>query len=239
MADTITITVLKWDEYNGRKDVKYPRWFRLEYHLVEDPDFFNFTHEEFKAWIYILSQACRKNRPTISINYDHAKATARLSRNGINGCIKKLLELQEPPVSVTDANVSVTDANVSVTDALRDRTGQDSTEQDKNYVVDFASRKINDIDFDAIYQKYPRKEGKTKGIAQCAAQIKTSEDYEKLSRAVDKYAHLCKGKDKKFIKLFSTFMGSKKTPTWMDYLDKDVGISTANEVDWEWVGRED
>lgn len=127
-ADVVSVEVLGWDSFNGRKDVKKPSWFRLEYRLLEDPDFFNFSHGEFKAWLYVLAQACRKNTGTIRLNYEHAKSTARLSRQDIDGALDKLEELQLVHVHVTHA---IRERDANATDTIRDRTGQDSTEQDK------------------------------------------------------------------------------------------------------------
>lgn len=80
------------------------------------------------------------------------------------------------------------------------------------------------FDFDAIYQKYPKKEGKTKGLEKCRAQIKTQEEYNLLWLAVDRYVDLKKNEDPKFLKKFDTFMTS-----WRDWLDDDAGQTTVTK----------
>jgi hypothetical protein len=88
------------------------------------------------------------------------------------------------------------------------------------------------FDFESLYKKYPRKLGKHRGLVLCKAQIKTDLDYQALSLAIDQYAAHCQKQatEPKYIKHFSTFMGS-----WRDWLEPDAGHSedfSGNEIDW-------
>jgi hypothetical protein len=76
------------------------------------------------------------------------------------------------------------------------------------------------FDFIALYQKYPRKVGKTAGLKRCESQIKTQEDYALLSQAIDSYIQYLKkeGTEPKFVKHFSTFMSE-----WRDFTESDTG----------------
>lgn len=73
------------------------------------------------------------------------------------------------------------------------------------------------FDFEALYQLYPRKEGKTRGLTKCKKEIKTQEDYDNLRKAILTYNKINHGKDKDYIKHFSSFMG-----VWRDYLDPNL-----------------
>lgn len=66
-------------------------------------------------------------------------------------------------------------------------------------------------DFESLYREYPRKEGKTKGMAQCAKQIRTPGDYSDLQKAIRNYAAVA---TPGFEKHFSSFMHC-----WRDYVD--------------------
>lgn len=70
------------------------------------------------------------------------------------------------------------------------------------------------FDFEALYAKYPRKEGKTRGMDQCRRQIKTAADFHALDRAVETYRAAVTGHERRFIKQFSSFMSC-----WRDYLE--------------------
>jgi hypothetical protein len=66
----------------------------------------------------------------------------------------------------------------------------------------------NKFDFDKIYNLYPRKEGKKKGLTICNKIIDTSEKYTDLLKAVENYVKHCKSfkTEIRYIKQFSTFM---------------------------------
>lgn len=107
-------------------------------------------------------------------------------------------------------------------DTLKDK--DKDKDQDKEKDQEKEKDKKTKFDFDAIYQEYPRKDGKQVGIQSCKSQIKTQDEYEKLLSAVRRYRVLCEreGTEKKFIKHFSTFVQGGK---WRDYLDPDTGTS--------------
>jgi hypothetical protein len=266
------VKIRNWKRFNPRQDIQKPGWFRVDYLLLEDPAFYDFTHEEFHAFMYILAQACRKNSSEVLINYAHARITARLSKVGIDSAIQKLLEIEvlenppnecvrEPSVDVTHKPVDVTHTNADVTRTYgilpdvtrRDVTGRDETKE--KYIAeskksDSAVQVIDPeyrptgmgppresekqlrrpkFDFRALYAKYPRKEGKDRGLKQCEIQIKTQDEYDALSRAIDKYAALCL-KNGTIKKHFSSFMGSERTgKPWRDYLDVDAGEGSQQE----------
>lgn len=73
---------------------------------------------------------------------------------------------------------------------------------------------VAEFDFEALYQLYPRKEGKTRGMTLAKSQVKTQADYDALKTAVANYAASRASEDPKFTKQFSTFMGC-----WRDYVD--------------------
>lgn len=70
------------------------------------------------------------------------------------------------------------------------------------------------FDFEPIYEKYPRKSGKKRGLEICQQQIKTLDQFNDLDKAVNNFAKLNENEDIKFIKHFSTFMGS-----YQDYIE--------------------
>ena len=73
-----------------------------------------------------------------------------------------------------------------------------------------------DLDFEAIYKIYPRKEGKARGMKALNARIKDKETYDRVMLAAMNYAELCRmrGTEKQFIKMFCTFVNN-----WTDYED--------------------
>lgn len=68
-------------------------------------------------------------------------------------------------------------------------------------------------EFDRIYESYPRKEGKAKGMKLCRAKIKSLRHLRSLESAVLNYA--AKVERDGFAMLWSTFMGGR----WEDYVE--------------------
>lgn len=95
------------------------------------------------------------------------------------------------------------------------------------------SRRV--YDFDSLYNKYPKKEGKSRGMFLCKTQIKTQKDFDDLSTAIDRYNNHLKEKrtEPKYIKQFSTFMNS-----WKDWLEPDAGkVITPPKEEPEWIRK--
>ena len=104
-------------------------------------------------------------------------------------------------------------------------------------------------DLERVYEEYPRKEGKKRGLSIARSQVRTQEDLGRLRTAVRAYATKVRseGREMQHVKHFATFMGC-----WQDYLDArvaaplpragpDRGLS-AREIwqlaeEWEAEGR--
>lgn len=74
-------------------------------------------------------------------------------------------------------------------------------------------------DLEDVYQRYPRKEGKTKGMEKLRKEILTPADLKALGTAVDTYAAQVRrnGTEAKFVKHFATFANC-----WRDYETADA-----------------
>lgn len=115
-----TVQFLNWEKYNPRKDVKNPSWFRLDHDMITDSEFFSFSGEEVKAWIYLLSEASKKNRDTITINLEHAERVCRLPPATIASAIEKLVQIGALLVHATDTS-RARHADVTFANATNER----------------------------------------------------------------------------------------------------------------------
>jgi hypothetical protein len=130
----VTVKILKWEKFNPRKDIKRPHWFALDNELVEDDAFFKFDHGEFKAWIYLLSKASKKQNASVIVDFEAATRKARISKNEFIGAIEKLVEMQSVELigslPVRDPIAPVQNPNATLHyKTLQNRTEQDTTEQ--------------------------------------------------------------------------------------------------------------
>lgn len=223
MSDTINITILNYEKFNGRKDVKTNSWFKCSNRLLEDSDFFAFSHGEFLVWIYILSIASQKGESTFCLNLEHCDRIARLGKKLVFSALEKLEQLQLVEIS---RNVDVTDPlRVRNVDVTPDKIRLDKIREEEIRMSDSAGRvrvkfNLSESKLNAVYQEYPRKEGKSKGFEIAKREIKSEQDLQDLTKSIKNYKSMLteKNTDPKYIKMFSTFMNS-----WRDCLDSEFG----------------
>lgn len=125
--DFVTVEVLNWKKYNPRTDVKNPSWFRVEHSLLEDDDFYDFSHSELIAWIYMLSQANKKRGGIIRLSFERAEKLARLKRAVLLSAISKLKALHVITVHDTDTLRARAEGGTDASLTGRDGTGQNET----------------------------------------------------------------------------------------------------------------
>lgn len=222
----IEITILNWEKYNPRKDVKHTSWFRMEHDIFEKPELFDFTHAEVCAWIYLLSIASKRNACTQVLYMAHAMHRLKVSQETMLGALEKLNEIKAITFKhVTHAsrtrNASVTHA--SRIRALRDETRRNETVRETNTDVPVEPERPS-FDFEKLYSEYPKRENSRKGegIKNLQRKIKTQEQFDQVLLAIRNYANFCKTQntESKFIQQFKTF-----TNTFQDWLDPDAHIS--------------
>lgn len=84
------------------------------------------------------------------------------------------------------------------------------------------SPSASEFDFEGVYKKYPRKQGKSVGMRKLKSQIKTPARFEDFKKALDRFLehHSNAGTSQEFYPYFSSFVSQ-----WSDWLDPDVGKS--------------
>lgn len=84
------------------------------------------------------------------------------------------------------------------------------------------------FDFEALYRKYPRKEGKKRGLIRLRATIKSEAEFDAFRGAMEEYLSLCEKEQRppQYVKHWATFVNN-----WTDYLTKDMAVrKTTNKV---------
>ena len=118
---------------------------------------------------------------------------------------------------VTNGHAKVTGkVTPKVTPLSRDVTGSDPIRSDPEEANTSPSASPPGFDFELVYQLYPRKIGKKKGLQRCRSQIKTREKYDALLRAVRNYAQEMQGTAETYIKHFDSWMNGH----WEDYAER-------------------
>ncbi len=211
IVEFIDIEIMRWSKHQPRKDIKNPTWFAMSNRILEDSKIFGLIDAEWKALLYIFSQASQQNSAVVKLNLTHAKRVCDIAEKTIISTISHLC----------DAGVTrmLRERYVSGTHAIRDTTLQDTTLHNNTNTAD---KPPSVLDFEEVYKGYPRKEGKAGGLRIFNKVIKTQSDLANLYLAITKYRehHKTAGTERKFIKHFSTFMGE-----WKDWLDPNHGVA--------------
>jgi hypothetical protein len=187
-------------------DSKRPQWFRVEKSLALGPGFHGLSCEAKWLWIIILSLVCEQNGQAIRWNSNYIQAITSIKPKD-----------QDAAIEIFEKFVRL---RVSRTKSCDTRTNSHATRRDETNETNNSCSSSIRFEFDLIYQKYPRKLGKQKGMSLCKAQIKTQDDFVDLSTAVDNYCKYLQANktEDKYVKHFSTFMAS-----WRDWLDPLAG----------------
>lgn len=208
------IKILNFEKFNPRKDRARHHWFRVENDISFSKDLFGLNPGQRWFWIFLLSLASKSQKNEIDFELEYLSIHSGLNIKQTAECLK-LFE-KRSMISITGYQ-SVTNRGQTVSYI----TLHNSTEHNEhNNNAQIPARKLADSAFEDLYEKYPRKVGKTRGIAKLKASIKTEDDVASFIVAVTNYrAHLAKeGTEAKYIMHFSTFVNC-----WPDWLDPENG----------------
>lgn len=93
--DELHIKIIGWDDYNPRKDLTAPSWFRLNHDFFEHPSFYGLTLVERVCWIYLLCERSKHRRRReqgeyFTVNTQHAHRVAGIDTTMLASTLKKL-----------------------------------------------------------------------------------------------------------------------------------------------------
>lgn len=208
--EDVTITIIKWDDFNGKETEKTPNWCKIHINIGSSRSLFGLNFTQKWLWICVLCEAKRAKCKTFKLNLAYAAQHWGFTQNQL---IQSLNALK---------NVGILRLNSELAPRRLEKNSTLEREEERE---EEREREREDFDFESIYKDFPRKEGKSRGISACETQIKTKDDFLALIKAVQKYKDLCESerREKKHIKMFSSFMNEL---VWRDYIDEDVGTSS-------------
>jgi hypothetical protein len=152
----ITLKIENWEKYNPRKDIKNPSWFAFSNRMIEDPDLYELSHGEFRAWVYCLSRASQKNSSVFEIDLRHAKRICNIDAEDFEQMIKKLDKVL---VRTDGVRTAYADVRTPVHDKQTNKQTNKHTET-KNEVV--SDEYINTCD--QVYASYQFTEGYPRNV---------------------------------------------------------------------------
>jgi len=225
----LNIKLKNWDKYNKRqKDIVRPFWYAMSNRFFYDPDFMDFSNEEKLTFFFILGEASQQNKyGEVLLNETLYSRITGFNKRTLFNTVDKLLILGAAAGWRQDGGRNAT------------ATEQNRTEHNNNTSVPDCTGKPM-LDFETLYKKYPRKKGKTDGMEVLANTIKSDQDYQLLSTAIDNYNLYLKNNQDgvEFTKYFSTFVGTKSKQQWREWLDPEVYGEIKTNAGKKIIGKE-
>lgn len=93
--------------------------------MIEDPDMYDLSHAEFKAWIYCLSRASQKATSEVEISYRHALRICNIEQVDFENMFKKM-----------EKNISVRHAYAHVRPPVHDKQTNKQDKHNKQTIGD-------------------------------------------------------------------------------------------------------
>jgi hypothetical protein len=94
MEGTITIELCKWKDWQARRDIKSPSWFKCSHDLFDDDELHDLTNDELVFFLYLLCRASKANEPVFKLNLNRIYENKRFSRKVVLSAFNKLQQNQ-------------------------------------------------------------------------------------------------------------------------------------------------
>lgn len=217
--EEITITITNWYEYQCKHDFKAD-WFKFHHSFFDHPKLDGCSSADILLFIYLLAAANRSSSATFGSSLLTIGRRTAIKRRQV---IKSLEKLQ----SIHWVQCDLCMLNSAIERRDRDKIEKRCTFEHQTPLLLPPTPEANPpmkltFDFESIYQDFPRKMGKSRGLEICKKKITTEKDFEDLKFAVKRYReHIEReGRPAEYILYFSTFMNQ-----WRDWLNPETGAS--------------
>lgn len=128
MAEELMIKINKWVDYNPRKDINAPTWFRFKHTFFENSSFYSFSSEERLSWVYILCERSKIIEDRFfTVNSEHFHRMTSFAFTVMKSACKKLEKNQTISIRTVRGRYA---GVIDPVPTRQDKTEQDNTEQD-------------------------------------------------------------------------------------------------------------
>lgn len=86
------ISILKWDEYNSKRDLKTPFWFKVNVNIGQSRSLFGLSCSTKWVWVCLLSEAMRQRSGKFILNVEWASHFWGLKKSDITEAVNLLNE---------------------------------------------------------------------------------------------------------------------------------------------------
>lgn len=107
------ITIVNWEKYNPRKDVKASSWLRLENNFCASPHLFKYDNDQKMVWVYLLCEASKRQKGDVVVDFHLVGAVLKITPDKAADTVQAF---------ETDGLITLRPRNAHVTRTSRPRT---------------------------------------------------------------------------------------------------------------------
>lgn len=175
-------------------------WLKVSNRIYSSRSLRELSAEEKWVFIGVLCLCSQHTSATVRYSPEDLAWELRMPIKTINSCLEKLQR---------NATVAVLRHNCD--------SREEKSREEENIAQKAPSPPAPVFDFSVLYEKYPRKLGKKRGLSALKTRVRKKEEYDSLTDAVLNYSRWCKEQrlETRFVKHFSTFAGCWED--WVEY----------------------
>jgi hypothetical protein len=210
----VQLNIVNWEKYNPKRAQKTYSWLRLNNDFFEDERLYEMSAEHKLLFVVLLCLASKKNSESLSMNLRYL-----VNSTQIKACQIMLILQDLEMVSLIEVT----------TPALHHHYPYETRRDETRQVEPIKGSPVNSFDFDALYEKFPRKKGKKLGFTRMRRICTSQKKYDELRKAIDNYALYCEDFELTYVKYFSTFMNEYED--WINWSpEKRDGFKGIKEI---------
>ena len=194
------ITIIGFKKFNPRSDLKSMPWLRLQNDFYDKEDFFDEDVNTTWLFIFLLCQCAQKVSDSIEFSEKYMITKSKLKKNDFRKALTRLLDKHLISLDTNESDRISTDSCLT-----NEQNEQNEHDRDRS----------REFDITVIYDTYPKKIGKAKGLEKLNKIIKDQKKYDEVLHGVKKYCDyvLKENIEKKYIKQFDTWVNQE---SWND-----------------------
>lgn len=203
----ITVTIHKWAKHNGNKK-KGHRAILVDTGIFSHPRLLSVSEKARLLYFWLLGRCGDELTATTQFIPKQAQGWCGFGRNVSRDCVSAVTELQENQMLTIQNFDSLIEEN---------RKEKNSSEQK---IKSEKAPTSSEFDFDSLRSEYPRPDGWNLGVKRLRARDWDQTTFELFRSSLRRYASECRLQrlDRKYVKHFSTFVGTTENEPWRDFI---------------------
>lgn len=212
------IEIIDWESFNPRSDRGGFTWFRMSNQFFLDMrQRRGCSSDATVLMTFLLAEASAKDGRPFRFRLEYAGEILGWKADRVQSGLSELSEQHLVRFKPLQAASTLTDGRTDgriLLDGIEQKPDNEKAEPK--------------FDLESVYRRFPRREGKSRGLKKLKSEIRTLADFEQLVVSVENYAASRRGEDPKFTKHFSTWVAE-----WRDWIEMPSVTTPVRIIDRE------